>query len=189
MIGTTLLNSSTVIMDNWKEFYSAYISSIRAISRKTMENTIKTIDENLLEAGICWMVTDNMFSLLALSSVAATNTNYKWNEDKFTSMEDFMREQLNLDRLLIFIQDYQTEDHWFAIIGDHKIAHIIEHTTKKCNAIESMSIEACVKMYGQIKRGYLPERYIGAQNRHYYEIFAHDRKSLSIQTIDDYLNR
>lgn len=176
-------------MDNWKEFYSAYLASIRTISEKTMKNIIKTVDDNFLEAGICWMVTDNMCGLLSLSPdvTVATTTVHKWNEDKISPMENFMREQLNLNRLLIFIQDYQTEDHWFAIIGDHGKAHIIEHTTKKPNAIESMGIEECVKMYDQIKRGYLPERYNGLKGRHYYEIFAHERKRLSAEAVKEYL--
>lgn len=177
-------------MDNWKEFYSAYLTYIRPISEKTMKNTIKSVDADLLEAGICWMVTDNMCQLLSHSpdaSMAVTTTLPLWNEDKISSMEDFMREQLNLNRLLIFIQDYQTQDHWFAIVGDHGIAHIIEHTTKKSNATESMKIEDCVKFYGQIKRGNLPERYDGLKNRHYYEIFAHERKILSANTVQEYL--
>lgn len=47
---------------NFGKFYEYYISNLRSISAVTILTNIREVDEDLLDANICWIVTDYLLA-------------------------------------------------------------------------------------------------------------------------------
>lgn len=101
---------------HFSDFYKFYIENVRKISSTTMITNIQEIDEDLLDAGICWMVTDNLVTLLA------EDVNHA-NIISLTELSSFLVD----DNLIVIAQDMNSDDHWFALIPDGDVVHLMEH--------------------------------------------------------------
>jgi len=147
------------------------------------------VDEDLLNADICWMVTDNITGILTEPSKKPNIIKFdmpsRENIIKFLSI---VRYELNNNKLLVFGQDLQKDDHWFAVIGDNGNVHIIEHTEEECNFDETMTINDFVYLLERIIIGTLPDRFYKIKSKdHYYQVLIFDRKKLSRQVVVDYI--
>jgi hypothetical protein len=143
-------------------------------------------DDQLLDARICWMVTDNMRGLLA--------TNPEQGVLIDANDPGHIAHELNHDRLLIVFQNTVTEggkegdrDHWFALVGDHGKVHLVEHLETMCNSSSTGSISNMVEHLDAVRRGIVPDRFYGHTGPHMYEIKSYARKPLSAATVLEYV--
>jgi hypothetical protein len=169
-------------MDNFKEFITTYKQNVKEVSSKTMLKNIEEVDTDLLDAGICWLVTDNIRELLSTSE---HRINISVSNDE--EMIELLNQELKNNKLLIVIQDYCTLDHWFAVIGDYPDCHIVEHNPSECNKTETMLISIFISTLVDIRNGRVPERFDGVVSKHEYIFHIFDRKKMSGSVVLDYI--
>ena len=170
--------------DNFDRFMLVYIANVRKISKRSMveiggvkPGSEDLEDETILEAKICWQVTNNIEYLLKYETTR--------KEIKYPKIG----EELANDRLLIVHQDTLKEghDHWFAVIGDRGRAHIVEYLTDQCPGIMTDSTENIVAHLEGVRTGEIPDRFYKEETEHKYEIVSYERRSLTEKTIKDRL--
>ncbi len=170
--------------DNFEDFMNEYRDRVQEVTSAVMMKQFGEVDKDIINANICWMVTDNMRELLAVGKPEIYD-----RPDKF-SVNDaikFMERELSKNKLLIVLQDKDKNDHWFAAIGDHGQVHIVEHTEHTCNYSESMSIDQFGMQMYSILIGNRPDRFYGKARAHTFQIYSYNRKMLNSNTVIDYL--
>jgi len=168
-------------VDNFSEFISEYRRLIQQISTKTMLKLMGEIDPDLVNAGICWMVTDNIHELLETKHLSRFDTSSD------AGLQSYLLRELAQDNLLIVQQDPNSEDHWFALIGDHGMVHIVEHTEDVCNYHQTFPLNEAIQVISMIHQGTIPDRFYHVQGPHRFVIDSYQRKPLSRQSVDEYL--
>jgi len=173
------------INDNFTDFINFYRNNIISITSKVMMRTLGQIEGDIIDASICWAVTDNITELLADKG---SNPLLMEVLDPIKTI-NFIRDQLTNNKLLIIWQDqlYNGQpigsDHWFAIIGDNHNAHIIEHTPRVCNYSETMDVDQLVHHLYNILIGKEPDRFYQSKGQHLFKITSFKRKPLNSDTI------
>jgi hypothetical protein len=172
-------------MDDFKGFIEEYRKNVEEVSAKAMLKCIKEIDSDLLDAGICWMVTDNMVCLLAVeehdqpSSVSDPET---WQQ-----LEGQLENELGKNRLVILGQDIEKDDHWFALIPDGEKVHLVEHSPRGKNFSETFIREELIQLLLAIKKGEIPERFYGLKGDHTFRLLSFERKPMQKERIAEFL--
>lgn len=184
--------------DRFDEFMIFYTQNVRTISSKTLLRNLGEIEEVLLDADICWMVSDNMREILAIPSSFEDSTSEKMDNglifeksDDVDTMITFIRDQLHKNKLLIFWQDQKDEkgaDHWFTIVGEHGNGHIIEYRDDMSSLSETMAIENVLDLLYNILKGKQPDRFYHYLGKHIFSIWSYDRKPLNVKTIKTYIS-
>ena len=178
------MKSSNNGQDNMKEFMTYYLNNVRAISVKSIQKIMNLPlgseeynDEVILDATICWAVTNNLEVLLALDNVS--------NVCKASDMIS----ELEKNRLLIVHQDRIEngielgQDHWFAVIGDHGSAHIVEYLPHACPSVYTDTIESIVHLLSNIEQGLAPDRFSNEVGEHKFTARSFSRLPLIADTI------
>jgi hypothetical protein len=142
-----------------------------------MQLFLGEVDEDLITSNICWMVTFNMEGILV------------GVKTKPMVLEHLSQMAIPLyeNKLIIIGQDIDSQDHWFAAIGDNGNVHILEHLQNLCNSVETMKIPDFIKHMEGIERGSIPDRFYHSKGNHKYIIQVFDRKPLTKQVVLDYI--
>lgn len=145
-------------------------------------------DEFLLNAKICWMVTNNMEILFGKKRTNKNSNNISM---------DYVKTELYNNKNLTFFQDTLNggDDHWFSVIGENGNAYIIEMLPEVSSQIKSRkfsykfdTIENIVSHLLKIKDGNTPDRFYNNMCEHIYRIYSQDRiKPISSATVYDCL--
>lgn len=172
--------------ENFEDFIQTYRQNVREVSAKVMLKNMGEIEEDLLDASICWAVTDNMKELLAIGKPSILES------DDPSVIIPFMREQLVKNKLLIILQDPDSSDHWFALIGAQlphgkSGVHIVEHSPDICNFSETLVLNDLLDQMTDILSRILPDRFYGKVGTHIFKIMTFDRKPLWSQTVESYI--
>ena len=99
------VNNQIMPPDNFEDFIQTYRQYVREVSAKVMLKNMGEIDEDIIDANICWAVTDNMRELLAIDKPSILES------DDPSIIILFMRDQLMKNKLLIILQDPDSYDH------------------------------------------------------------------------------
>jgi hypothetical protein len=180
------------IIDSIGEFMNTYRQHVRQVSRETMEkdSNFEEVEESLLDANICWMVTDNIRNLLDLQSLETKETN--------SSIEavEFSRKHLSQNNLIIVFQDGIDEndvqighDHWYALIGKCGYVYLVEHLMNECNSLQTFILEEYLVLLQGIMDGIIPDNFYGEVSRHLFRGFAHKRKTMSRNVVLNYIKK
>lgn len=168
---------------NIENFMNAYRDNVRSISKVTMIHKMGEIEEDLLDADICWMVTDNIEELLAIGNLQKEEIIRKGDVNK---LKKFLTEELNKNRLIIIYQGVdEGEDHWFAVVGDGELSYIIEHTPDICNYYEVWYTPELIEEISDIQSGIIPDRFYKEKKYHSMNAYSYDRKNISEDLIYD----
>lgn len=170
--------------ENFSEFMQTYRENIRKITSKTMLKYIGEIEEDIIDANICWAVTDNMKELLALDESSRPP---EFRSDDPNIIIPFLKNHLLQNQLIIILQDPDSSDHWFALIGQNGLVHLVEHTKHTCNFSETFNIDSLLNQFNDILSGRRPDRFYGVTGHHIFNVWAYDRKPLSKKTVYSYL--
>ena len=162
-------------MDNINEFFQAYRENVRQVSAKTL---IQDVDEQLLNADICWMVTDNMRTLLAID-------HEETNLGMINNVTRLIPYLINDEHLLIFLQNTIPEghDHWFAIISSQGIIYMIEHLEQECNSVSQWNLNSLLHYLNAMMTGQAPDRFYHEVGEHQLVGWAHHRRAANRSTI------
>ena len=167
--------------DNFEEFIATYRQYVREVSAKVMLKNMGEIEEDILDANICWAVTDNMTELLSIGKPSILES------DDHSILIPFMRDQLVKNKLLIILQDPDSQDHWFAVIGDNMNSHIVEHSSHTCNFSQTFTLNDLLDQMEVILSATLPDRFYGEISKHIFKIMSFNRKPLWSQTVKSFL--
>ena len=170
-------------MDNFDSFFDEYRKQVRSVSAKTMKHTIKEVKEDLLDSGICWMVTDNMIRLLALNDIPDVRIEGISTDD----LREKLRGALNKDKFVLLVQDEDLDDHWMTLIGDYPDCHFVEHSPVMNNYSETMTIDEAVEIMVSIKEGTIPDRFYNKQAKHQYNFMSFSRRHMNNSVVLDYI--
>lgn len=178
--------------DNFEDFMDEYRDKVQEVTSAVMMKQFGEVDEDILDANICWMVTDNMRQLLAVGKPEILET-----KDVNKTIE-FMEKELSKNKLLIVLQDKDKNDHWFAVIGENTRGdskneigqvHIVEHTEHTCNYSESMPLRQFLTQMYSIMTGQRPDRFYGKTSLHTFQVMSYNRKMMTINTVDEFLSK
>jgi len=169
--------------EDFNDFITTYRKYVREVTYRTMLKNMGEIDDDIIDANICWAVTDNIIELLAINNPIKLESS---NSDYIIS---FMKEQLLQNKLLIILQDPDTFDHWFALIGQTPLVHLVEHTNYACNYSETMSLDILLNQMENILNGKIPDRFHRRIGKHRFNIMSFDRKPLLSQTVKLYIKK
>jgi hypothetical protein len=171
-------------MDDFSQFIKTYREYVRIITPKVMFEKIGEVDDEIADASICWAVTDNMEALLALNP-RATITEISDPRE----ISEFLRKELTMNALITVLQDPNSHDHWFALIGDHGYVHIVEYLPNRCNSSETMDLDSFLIYFMRILRGVLPDRFYGSRDRHIYSMWSFSRRRLNRDTVMNFITQ
>lgn len=171
-----------------------YLRNIRQISTKQLkENGITNPQEvkDLINADICWMVTDNIRSLLSLGE-PVSHVFLPSDKDRFI---DVCKKAIQNHQLMIFFQDEGVpdrsggQDHWFSVIGSNNgvLTYVFEHLPTQCNSMTVFDSQNYVHYLSNILIGKEPDRFYGQSIPHFFKVYIHDRRALNAQTVVNYL--
>jgi hypothetical protein len=182
----------SIPIDNFDDFIRAYNKNVRQVSWKQMKKKMGKPNKSLLDANICWMVSDNMEELLK-----EPNKMDKLFEDRnVKNVKSFLFKHLNAGNIVTVFQDEVKEgkmsgvyDHWFTIIGEPTAAtaHIVEYLQDQCPGIYTDTIDNVIHLLLDIMFGIKPDRFYHRETDHIYKFFAYPRKSLTAETVNDYV--
>ena len=169
-------------MDNFIQFFNAYRQYVRIITPKVMLQRLGEIEEDIIDASICWAVTDNMRALLELSprdSIEETSNPLE--------IYSFLQKELLANALVIVLQDPNSIDHWFALIGDNGYVHIVEHLAEQCNSVETMELNSFLQYMSGIVVGLLPDRFYNSRSKHIFIMWSFNRRPLTEETVINFI--
>ena len=163
--------------DNIPAFMHALRKNITTVTPYVMKNKLGVVDNDLLTANICWMVTDTVTELATLTNDPIKDTSKI--SDAINALEN--------NKLVIVHQNDATEnlDHWFALIGTNDGVYIIEHLENTCLNYELVS-DIRYNLEG-IKDGTIPDRFYNVAEPHVFSFLIFDRKHLNSHTVEQYI--
>ena len=100
-----------------------------------------------------------------------------------------MISELGKNRLLIVHQDRIENgielghDHWFAVIGDHGNAHVVEYLSDVYLSVYTNTIENVVHLLSNIEQGLAPDRFSYRVGKHTFTGRSFSRLPLTVDTI------
>lgn len=171
-------------LENFSDFMEIYRQYVTKVTSKTMLKTIGEVDPDIINANICWAVTDNMKELLAADTSPKPPD---LESDNPEVIIPFIQDELWKNHLLIILQDPNSQDHWFALIGQDGLVHLVEHTEHTCNFSETFTIDSLLDQFNNILSGQQPDRFYGITGPHTFLIWSYPRKPLWSKTIYSYL--
>jgi hypothetical protein len=159
----------------------AYRENIEAVTAKTMFEKDGEVDEQFIQANLCWLVTDNMEALLAKGKPTQSKGAY-------TKVFKFIKDSLHENKLVIVSQDVGTAyDHHFAAIGMKGMILVVEHLQDRCNAIEVYEPDEFAKKYSDIFSGKAPDTFYGIASKKVISALAFNRKTMSAEVVLNYI--
>jgi hypothetical protein len=192
--------SSSLKVDDYLSFKKYFMANLRKISAKTMLKTIGEIDEDLLDANICWLMTDNILEVLKASS---TIDNFNGNVDqtdcgkklrnpkKFTT---FLENHFKQDCLLQIYTSSCTadeksrgDDHWYSVIISGEDAILVEWSEKDCHLWEKQNKNDFMKWMVNMMIGNAVPRFGGKTSNHTVKVWVFRRKAMSKDSVDQFL--
>jgi len=177
---------TNIAIESYPDFVHSFKENIRKISYKTLKLN-GDVDEDLLDSDICWMVTMNLVELISVKKESMKVVNTENLQGSLVLFLKYIKNELSLNKLLIFIQDYGVDDHYFAVIGYHGYALIIEWNGLNIEFNSPILIDDFIIEIRSIIRGAIPDRFYGVKKQHTMEVQSYFRKELKMETIDDYL--
>jgi hypothetical protein len=146
-----------------------------------MFNKDGEVDEQFIQANLCWLVTDNMEALLAkgkpIRCTGSTSEVFK-----------FIEKSLKENKLVVISQDVNTaHDHHFAVIGMKGMIIVVEHLSDRCNAVEVYEPDQFSKLYSDIFMGKAPDTFYKRVSKKVISALAFDRKTMSAELVINYI--
>jgi hypothetical protein len=181
--------------DDLNEFMKEYRKNIQDISRKTaLESGMpeEDLDETILNAEICWMVTDNIRALLKIEEIDKFELK---PENSLVDIKNKFIKYKNKPILFTILQDGIDEsgepigsDHHFAVImlSNDKVA-IVEHLETECNSYEVLDYDDFISLIRKILSGKTEDRFYHQKIPHMFKVWVFTRKNLTEKVIDDYV--
>ena len=163
-------------------FMTEYTANIRQISSITMMKNMGEIEEDLLEADVCWMLTDNIRGILSSNDVIQ-----EMESNNHKEIIPFLKEHLSQNRLIIVVQDHCSWDHWFCLIGHGDKVHLVEKSPSCFNFVETFTLEGISSEIKSILKGTKPDRFYGIRGSHMLNMWVHSRGLLCKETVQEYL--
>lgn len=174
--------------DDFKGFINAFYENMQNVTNKTIKMT--TGHENEEETGnICWMVSENIREMLSINDPVDMIGDSSGISGWVTSPEklsSFIIRNLEKNRLL----DIAQIDHYFIAIGDNTdpdIVHLVEWGPNLCHVNETMSKESFVNYMIDLMLGNVSDRFHGRKMPQFEKIMAFDRKIMTPQVVEDYI--
>lgn len=184
--------------DNYPVFKSIFMKNIQVIATKTMINTMGEVDEDLIDANICWLIADALIDVLSIEE----KDNFNGNIDQETCSGKYRNKKLltsflinNLKNDYIFriftvsCDEKKTlgDDHWFVAIASGEYVYIVEWGSEGCHVWEKLDKEEFINYMLGMMVGNIKERFYKTMNTHTVKIWAFSRRKMSDKTIKDYL--
>lgn len=149
-----------------------------------MEKSKEGVDEDLLNANICWLVTDNMKALLAKSQKA------KQSRGSNSAVLKFIEKELKAQKLVVVSQDQNTSyDHYLALIGTKNDVLLVEHLKDQCNFYQLFSIDEFMDIYKDIVEGKTEDTFYNILRVRAIRAESYDRKNLTPEVVYKYINQ
>jgi hypothetical protein len=192
-------------MDNFNEFIQAYRENIQTISSLVMMENIGSIDPDLLNANICWAVTENMTALLSAEGNKSPDIN---ESNDVNEILNFLNQELHFNKLIIIWQDEINSsgdligaDHFFAVVRDtnkvsspngsgrdNNLVHIIEYLPNICNHVETMTMNSFINYIKDLIEGTVKDRFYESASRHVLSIWSYQRYLMNKKTVEDFID-
>src|SRR5665648_74086 len=172
-------------MDDIDDFVAAYIQQRRAVSRRVMREVRITDpdspdfeDEVLLDATICWGLTDNVMAILTNSQP--------------TSLSTFTDVTIALQRgeVVLAFQDDVAEswDHWFVLVGAGDTTYLLEYASGAPIDVYRDTTTRMIELLQAVSEGRCMDRCYRRISQHRFTFWTHQRRAMNGQTVDEFVH-